>query len=138
MFNNWQDFERTFRTLERQANRSFFEGSMGYLEWPASTVSSDDAGFVLELEVPGVREQDIALTVENGVLSVRGERTHEPREGYRAQLQERPVGKFKRSFRLSSNVDVDGIVATLKDGVLTVRLPKRPEAQARQIAVSIS
>ncbi len=138
MWNNWQDLERTFRTLERQAARSFYDGPAAHVEWPTSTVSSDDTGFVLELEVPGVREQDLQITVENGVLTVRGERSFEAPPGYRVQLQERPFGKFKRAFRLSNNVDTEAVSAALKDGVLTVRLPKRAEAQARQISVKVS
>ncbi|HEX6836113.1 MAG TPA: Hsp20/alpha crystallin family protein [Polyangia bacterium] len=98
---------------------------------PAVDVVEDDQKFELYADLPGVKLEDLDIQVEKDVLTIKGERKLE-RKG------ERVAGAFSRAFTLPKHVDVEKIAATLKDGVLTLTLPKRPEAQPRQIKVAIS
>lgn len=98
---------------------------------PAVDVVEDDQKFELHADLPGVKQEDLDIQVEKDVLTIKGERKLE-RKG------ERVAGAFSRAFTLPKHVDVEKIVASLRDGVLTVTLPKRPEAQPRQIKVAIN
>ncbi len=87
-------------------------------------------------DMPGVDENAVDITLEKGVLSIVGSVEPAPPEGYDLAYVEYDVGDFQRSFRLSDQIDQDKIAATVKDGVLRVRLPKVGPAQARKIAVT--
>jgi HSP20 family protein len=94
---------------------------------------------VLKAEAPGLRREDIDLTVENNTLTIRGERKKD--EGIsedRYHRVERAFGPFSRSFTLPSTVDPGRVRAEYRDGVLTVTLPVREESRPRQIQVNIS
>ena len=106
---------------------------------PASDASSDDEAYRIKLELPGVSEDDIDLTVDGGVLTVKGEKRIEREEkGETWYVTERQVGRFVRSFRLPEDADADKVDAVLKDGVLSVTLPRRaPKAEGSK-RVSIS
>lgn len=91
---------------------------------------------VVKAELPEMKREDISVTFENNVLTLKGERNISEEVGNdRFQRLERFYGKFSRSFTLPSTVDAGNISATYKDGVLTVRLPQREETKPRQIAV---
>jgi HSP20 family protein len=99
---------------------------------------TDDHEVVLKAELPEMRREDIHLTFENGVLTLKGERKMEQetrRENF--QRLERRYGSFSRSFTLPNTVDASKISAAYKDGVLTIRLPQREEAKPKQIAVNV-
>ena len=83
-------------------------------------------------------EKDIQLSIHQDVLTLSGERKQEVPQGYFVHRQERAPLKFARSFTLPCKVDPEKSTATLKDGVLTITLPKAPEAQPRQISVKVS
>jgi HSP20 family protein len=106
---------------------------------PAVDIYETDAHeVVLKAELPDMKREDINLTFENGVLTLRGERKAEQevkREHF--QRRERHYGSFTRSFTLPNTVDASRINASYKDGVLTIRLPRREEAKPKQIAVNI-
>jgi HSP20 family protein len=91
-------------------------------------------------EVPGLNPSDIELTVENGVLTIAGEkkdtRKEEGEHGYR--LVERRYGRFERSFRVPSTVEADKVSARCENGVLTITLPKAEKARPRRIQVQVS
>jgi HSP20 family protein len=92
---------------------------------------------VLKAELPEMKREDIHVTFENGVLTLRGERKFEQevrRDNY--QRMERQYGTFSRSFTLPNTVDAARISATYKDGMLTVRIPQREEAKPKQIEVT--
>jgi HSP20 family protein len=97
---------------------------------PASEASSDDTAYRITMELPGVAEDDIHLTVENGVVAIGGEKkTSREEKGETWYFSERQFGAFKRSFRVPADADEDGIKADMKDGVLTITIPKKaPEA----------
>ena len=93
---------------------------------------------VIKAELPDVKKEDIGVTVENNVLTLTGERKQEEsvkREQF--QRVERRFGSFSRSFTLPATVDASQIAASYKDGVLTVRLPRREEAKPKQITVTV-
>ena len=89
-------------------------------------------------DVPGLTHDSLDIHVEQDVLTIKGERKLERNAtGELYRRYERASGQFERGFRLSPTVDATAIAAELKDGVLTLTLPKRPEAQPRQIKVSV-
>jgi HSP20 family protein len=91
---------------------------------------------VLKAELPDIKREDIGVTFENNVLTLKGERKGEQQIARdRFQRVERFQGSFSRSFTLPATVDSSRISATYKDGVLTVRLPQREEAKPKQITV---
>ncbi len=116
----------------------FYGESFGRAWMPAVDIyETDDHEVVLKAELPEMRREDIHLTFENGVLTLKGERKLEQdvkRENF--QRVERRYGSFSRSFTLPNTVDATRISAAYKDGVLTIRLPQREEAKPKQIAVN--
>ncbi|MCA1685095.1 MAG: Hsp20/alpha crystallin family protein [Planctomycetia bacterium] len=96
----------------------------------------DDDRVGIEAEFAGVAEQDLDITVHNGVLFIRGQR--KPEEGRRYFYNSRPYGRFERVVTLPDAVNTDDVQATLKDGVLRIELPKSPEAKPRKIELKTS
>ena len=99
---------------------------------------TDSHEVVIKAELPDVKKEGINVTFENNVLTLSGERKQEEttkREQY--QRVERHFGSFSRSFTLPATVDASRIVASYKDGVLTIRLPRREEAKPKQISVNV-
>src|SRR5215475_10095288 len=100
---------------------------------PHIDVRESDKEIVVEAELPGIDEKDISLNLQDGVLTIRGEKKHEhdeEKENYR--VMERRYGSFQRSLRLPDTVDEDKVEASFDNGVLKVRIPKRPEAVGKQ------
>lgn len=115
----------------------FYGGSRSWM--PAvDIVETKDAEYVVKAELPDIKREDIAVTFENGVLTLTGERKSEfdGREGT-YHRSERPYGRFSRSFTLPASVDAHRISAQYKDGVLTIRVPQREDARPRQITVDV-
>lgn len=103
---------------------------------PAVDIIEDDQALVVRAELPGVKAEDLAIEVENNVLTLSGERKAEARyEKAGVHRVERWTGRFARSFTLPRSVDAEHIDAKLKDGVLELTLPKRAEAKQRKISV---
>ncbi|MCH8490679.1 MAG: Hsp20/alpha crystallin family protein [Oceanicaulis sp.] len=101
-------------------------------EWfaPASEASSDSDAYRITIELPGVSEEDIELNVEGGVMTVKGEKKTEREDsGDTWFFSERRYGAFSRSFRLPEDADADTVKAEMKDGVLTVTLPRTAPAR---------
>jgi HSP20 family protein len=106
---------------------------------PAVDVFEDKDAFVVKAELAGLKVEDVGIDVEKGVLTLRGERKLEKRDdkdGY--SCVERVYGAFARSFALPDTVDPEKIQASLSDGVLTVRLSKKPTSQPRKIEIKAS
>jgi HSP20 family protein len=103
-------------------------------------VSLFDSGeaLLLRAELPGFTDEDINITIEQGSLTIRGERKEELPEGYSVHRQERGAMKFARSFTLPSLVDTSKVEATLTDGILELRMPKAEEARPREIEIKAS
>lgn len=103
---------------------------------PAVDIVERDGAYLIKAELPGVAPEDIDVHVEDGVLTLRGERKHESEEtrgGYRRV--ERRYGSFSRSFALPKGTNVDSIEAQVDSGLLTVTVPKPAEASARKVEV---
>jgi HSP20 family protein len=91
--------------------------------------------YVLTVELPGLSDQDVNVEVEDGVLSVKSKREVKAPDGYRATHRERAQLEFNRSYRLGKEIEREGIEATMKDGILTLKLPKRAAPKPLQIPV---
>ena len=140
-------YERSFGLspifgLRRQIDRLFddtFVGRGGEASWqPAVDIQETARELRLDVELPGLREEDVEIEVENGILSVRGqksaERKEEGEEG-RYHLVERSYGSFFRSFQLPQGVDAEQIAADFESGVLRIRIPKAALPQPRRIQI---
>jgi HSP20 family protein len=106
---------------------------------PVVDVFEEKDALVLTAEVPGLKADEVKVNVEKNVLTLSGERKLESKEdkgGYR--LVERRYGAFTRSFVLPETVDGEKVEAALADGVLTIRIAKRPQSQPRKITVKVS
>jgi len=92
--------------------------------------------FVAVIELPGMRKEDIDISLHDGTLTISGERKRESNNGETAQRTERYVGTFRRSITLPTRVDAGKVSATYQDGILKVTLPKAEDAKPKQIKVS--
>ncbi|MBC8240625.1 MAG: Hsp20/alpha crystallin family protein [Alphaproteobacteria bacterium] len=105
---------------------------------PASDAAATDDAYIVEVELPGVKEEDITIEHHGNVLTVKGHK-HSSREEENKNyyFSERTYGAFQRTFRLPADVDEGGIEASAEDGVLTLHLPKRKEAEAARRTIQI-
>ena len=151
----WHPFE----SLHREIDRLFDDFGMGFrwpfgrslftaealfrreptwAKMPAVDFIENEKGYEITADLPGMDEKNIEVKVTDGVLTMKGERREEMEEKKKDYyLQERSYGSFQRSFELPDSVDADKIEANFKKGVLTVKLPKKVEAQkpAKKIEV---
>ncbi len=103
---------------------------------PVIDVTEDEEGLTLTAEMPGMNREGLEVTVEDGVLALRGEKKEEQStEGADYHRVERTYGHFERRIRLPDYVDTERIEATYADGVLTLRMPKGEAARARSIKI---
>lgn len=115
--------------------RELSDGSEGVFAPPVDIVE-DEQAILVNVELAGVRPDDVIVAADHHVLTIRGERRADrqpPRESY--HRRERVHGRFARSFRLPETVDTSDVVAVMVDGLLTVRLPKRPRPGATSAGV---
>ena len=126
--------------LRREIDRLFDDTfSRDRLNWtPAVDVKENDSEIRLDLELPGLKPEDVELTAENGVLSVRGEKKTERKEGEedRYHVIERTYGSFLRTFQLPQGIDEDQIKAEFEHGILSVHIPKTALPQPKRIQIS--
>jgi HSP20 family protein len=138
MLAQWDPFADIARVHDRFFGPATTERT-GYQWRPSVDVFEDEAGVHLNVDVPGVKAEDLKIEVEKNVLTVRGERKleHEDKkEGY--HRVERYFGTFSRSFALGDEVSSEDVDAKYENGVLRINLPKRPAAKRREIAVKAS
>ncbi len=105
---------------------------------PTVDVSETPNEVTVSIELPGFEKEEVDISLEKNVLSISGERKFENEESRDFLRVERWYGSFYRSFKLPATVDGSGIDAVLKDGLLTIHVPKLEEAKPRQIAVTVS
>ena len=104
---------------------------------PVDILESKDS-YLLRAELPGMKKEDFNLEVENGTLTLSGERKfEEPANGVEYHRVERAAGKFVRTFSLPQTVKSEEIKASYRDGILEVHVPKAEEAKAKQIAIDV-
>jgi HSP20 family protein len=102
---------------------------------PASEMSETENHFMMSVDLPGMKKDDIKIEMVDNVLTISGERKFEKTENKKIQRYEKTYGFFKRSFTLPATVDSDNIEAKYEDGVLEIHLPKIQAAKPRQIEI---
>src|SRR6266478_6140275 len=103
---------------------------------PALDLYQNNDNIIAVVELPGIRKEDIEISLHDGTLTIAGERKTEGSNGEKAERSERYIGKFRRSITLPARVDANKVSATYRDGILTVTLPKAEEAKPKQIQVN--
>ena len=134
MLGYWDPFSELSRVQDRFFGRPTQEREYAFK--PAVDIYEDEDGIHVETDLAGVKPEDIKVEVENNVLTISGQRRmehEEKRNGY--HRVERVYGSFTRSFALSDEVSREEIDAKFENGVLSLKLPKRPAAKKREIAV---
>jgi len=115
------------------------EESITVAEWaPLVDITEDDKEYIIKTELPEVKKEDVKVAVENGLLTIVGERKFEKEENKKYHRVERAYGKFVRSFIVPDAVDADKVSAEFKDGVLKVHLPKSEKTKPKQIEVKVA
>jgi HSP20 family protein len=105
---------------------------------PATDIFEDAEGLKISIELPGLKPEDVKLTIENDTLTIRGEKKQVAEEKTtKVHRYERSYGSFERSFTLPNTVDAERVAARFEDGVLTVTLPKAEKAKPREIEVKV-
>jgi HSP20 family protein len=103
---------------------------------PAVDVAESNDEYVITVELPGAKPEDVTVEMHEGMLTIRGEkRTERDEQKEHSRYVERVFGSFSRSFTLPQNADGEKVQAGFKDGVLTLRIPKREEAKPRTIRI---
>lgn len=141
-FEPWSLLDAMQRDFDRFGNRrtgavSRSGSGEAVTDWvPAVDVIEEKDRFVMRADVPGVKPEDIDVSMENGVLSVSGRRDHETTDDTDGiHRVERISGRFYRRFSLPDTANAEEVSAKTKDGILEVIIPKRPEVKARRISV---
>jgi len=121
----------------------FFRGTQdedsAYSLWtPVVDIAEHDDDYIVKVELPGVNKDEVKITLESNILTIRGEKKQE-KETKKENLHrvERSYGSFQRSFTFPTTVKSDKIDASYKDGILTIALPKAEEAKPKQIEVKV-
>ena len=143
-FNPVRDMWRMRDDMDRLFNmfmsRPYDSEDVAEVDWaPSVDITENENGFLVKAELPGMNKDDIKITLQDNVLTIRGEKKEEKEiKDKSAHLCERKYGKFVRSFRLPSAVDNKKIDADFKDGVLNLNLPKAEEAKPKEIEIKMS
>ena len=136
----WSDLKDDLNSFfELQFWSSFGRTGQLFSGWsPALDLYQSNDNVVALVELPGMRKEEIEISLHDGTLTIRGERKRESSSGNgeKAERTERYIGRFRRSIALPTRVDAGKISATYRDGVLTVTLPKAEEVKPKQIQVS--
>lgn len=141
-----------FRELEDVSNRlnSLFgklparvesgADMLAVADWmPTVDISETDAGYLIKAEIPEVKKEDVKVNIQDGMLTISGERHQEKEEkNKRYHRLERAYGSFSRSFRMPDDADESTVNAEFKDGMLNVTLPKSKKAESKSVSVSIA
>jgi HSP20 family protein len=128
------------REIDRLFENTFARGEVGRTEWsPAVDIRETAQELTFEVELPGIRLEDVEVTAENGILTIHGQRTEERAEGDegRFHLAERTYGSFMRRFQLPQGVDTAKIEADVELGMLQVHIPKGALPQPKTIQIKV-
>jgi HSP20 family protein len=138
----WRPFEELL-SLRREMDRLFdelFERRPARREefHPLTDIKETENEFIVKMELPGIKPEDVEITLKGDTLTIRGEKKEEERTEKENFLRvERSYGAFQRSFTLGTAVKADEVKATYKDGVLEVRVPKAEEAKPKPIKIKV-
>jgi len=144
VWNPFQEFESLLERYSRGGGSRLgkqLDTEMNFADW-APSVDVEEAAdkYVIKADLPGVDKKDIDVKLENGVLSIRGQKMVEKESGKdtRHHRRERFQGTFARSFTLPDAVDPDAVDAAYRDGVLTLHIPKKEQARPRSIDIKVN
>ena len=133
--------DRLNRMFARPATRTANgKETMIVADWvPSVDISESDGEYQIKAEIPDVKKEDVKVTLEDGVLTIQGERKHEQEEkGKKYHRIERSYGSFVRTFSLPDVIDEEKVKAEFKDGVLNLSLPKSEKAKPKAIDVKVA
>ncbi len=144
-FREMEDVQRRMSSLFdwspfRRSNLTAEEENITVPEWaPLVDIAEDEKEYLIKAELPEVQKDDVQVTVENGTLTISGERKAEKEQkGRRFHRVERYYGRFERSFSIPDDATAEDVKAEFKDGVLRVHLAKSERARPKQIEVKVS
>lgn len=129
------NFFGDFDSLLSEIASPFYSQSQWSHSYPVDMYETSDA-IVLEMAVPGIKVDDLDISIEGRQLSIKGQLPESDYEGRRYWLQTIPHGQFSRTVTLPTSVEIDNISANVSEGLLTLTMPKVAEAKARKIAVN--
>lgn len=132
---------RLNRIFGRTATRSEADRELlKVADWmPSVDISETGASYLIKAEIPGVNKDDVKVTIQNGMLTIQGERKQEKEEkDKKFHRIERSYGSFVRSFSMPDDADESAVKAEFKDGMLNVTLPKSEKAKAKAINISVA
>ena len=129
---------RPFRLLEEveEMARSAFDADMT----PKTDMFEEDGHLVVKAEMPGISKKDLDICLENDILTIKAEKKEEKKEGENGTTnytRERRFGQYVRYMSLPTRVDAENITATLKKGLLEIKMPKAEEPKAKQIEIKV-
>jgi len=131
--------DRLFNEFMGRSLRQFDEETAALGWTPAVNILEKIDGIVITADLPGLKAEDVEVTVDNGVLTIKGERTlEEAAEGENYHRVERTYGSFERSFSIPSSVDPGKVEARFVNGEMTITLPKREESKPRSVKVKVA
>jgi len=141
----WNPFKEMESMLERYTQatgRGIADGDaeLGFAEWsPTVDIEESDDSFLIRADVPGVDKKDIEVRLDNGVLSITGEKQVEKEtgKGTKRHRTERYHGSFARRFTLPTSIKADKVDASYRDGVLSLLIPKAEEAKPKSIDIKV-
>ena len=137
-FNSLTTFPSAFRNFEDAIAHMLNEPRAARTWSPSVDIYETEDAVVLKADLPDVKANDIEVRLENQTLTVKGERKFETQENNRGYHRiERSYGAFARSFAVPSSVDAESVAAEYKNGVLTVKLPKKEAAKPRQVKIEV-
>lgn len=143
----WNPFQEFENMLERYSKSGMsnlgkqMSTDLSFADWaPSVDIEEEDDKYLIKADLPGVEKDDIEVKLENGVLSIRGEKKTEKEtgKGTKRHRTERFYGTFARSFTLPDAVRADAVNAAYKDGVLSLTIPKAEEAKPKSIDIKVS
>ncbi len=136
-----KELEEVSDRLNRLFGRSKVETDQDILsmnDWtPSTDISETDSDYLIKSDIPGVEKRDVHVTLQDGMLTISGERRQE-KEDKKIHRIERSYGSFLRSFRIPDDADATAVKAEFKDGMLSITLPKSSRVKPGAIEVSVS
>lgn len=133
--------DRYNRATGRALTGSEDEGAVTLADWsPSVDIEESDDSYLIKADLPGVKKENIDVTFDKGVLGILGEKREEKEtgeQGSKRHRTERFTGRFERYFTLPSEINVEGIDASYRDGVLSLLIPKAREAKPKSIEVAV-
>jgi len=147
MLTGWNDIDRMFGAMDLFRSRMdslFNDFDTSYRKvpyylagenWPRTNLFDAGDNFTLVAEVPGMSKDDLNIIIQGNYLEINGTRKAETPEGYKVHKSERGTASFSRSFTLPADINADKVEASLKDGILEMKLPKAETAKPKQISV---